>query len=162
MRAVILLLMFSLAPASAQLYLCKDGDQTRYISAPTADGNCRLQPSYEKNAKPQLQPIQPAPVKPSTAGKPKLIGVPKTTTRPFVSDLTQKQRDDKRGEILLYERAQELQRKDIWLKQLSTTAADDTRRLTLLQEQIRIHELNIVAIEQELARLDIYVDNTGN
>lgn len=142
-------------PASAQLYSCKDADGKKIYTTEPDDPNCVRRKSYEKNAAPAPAPAPvpadpPAPVpKKVVPAKPQSGG----SQKKFVPTATQKQRLDKRAEILVYE----LRREELLLEhvnaRIAATPADKETTLAHLRRQQRIHLLNLRAIQQELARL---------
>ena len=154
--------LFIALPATAQLYTCKSPDGKLSISQ-SGGANCTLQPSYERPVRSSAQPapIEPAAPAPAPAQKPK-SAKPKQNAAaknyPTVSAGMQKIRDKTRGQILYFELKKEQKLRRITQEQIEEvkTAAqteENRRLLALLHDQLHIHNQNITAIQQELARL---------
>ena len=124
--------------AEGNVYVCKDKDgNTQFLSEP--QGDCTTSSTNAPAAS----------NKPSAKNKP----APRAVTK------EQRQRDKKRGEILLYELQQE-QKFFRHYKNLLASASGDNREL--LTRRAHRHRQNILALRQELARLGLNAGNTGD
>lgn len=149
------------APALAQLYSCTNADGDIAYSSVPVGKNCQLLKSYEKDAATETVVPAVVPAKPQTPPKknkkqPAAVRIQSAPANKFVAPATQRQRDDKRLEILLYE----LRREKRIIGQIdgliaATNSSDETdeKRRANLRRKRDIHILNIKAIRQELARL---------
>ena len=159
---LIFLALILTTPTNAQLYSCKkEGRAASLVSAPVPGEICTLNQSLIQQAPASQQTIKPnAPrpknVKPVSASP---LSVTKGTQKyTNISPQEQARRDNKRGEILLYELSREQKRLAYTDRQIKISDPNNTRRLSILKDQLRIHTLNITAIKQELSRLNIRID----
>ena len=167
MRTLFLTIAIALcAPAAAQLYACTENGKTSYISDPTGR-DCELQKSYEPSATgagagtaPAAAPKStPSPAPAQAQGKKPPAAAPvKRQDMPVVSAATQKVRDEKREDILqqeLHNESELFRSLDSALEAEKAKAQhqQNAQRIASLTERRRIRAQNIIAIKQELARL---------
>ena len=137
---------FAVFPADAALYACIGADGKKsYTSNPNQPG-CVEQPSYEPGAAKVAPPPKPTPpAKPAAKTR---ATAPKKITIPDIKPQEQSGRDIRRRAILLHELKNEIEFRDAYRKGINRVdnkkARDHYRRL------IRVHELNILAIQGEL------------
>ena len=138
-----------MAAGANALYSCTENGRTRYVSAPEQCAGGAESRSTQKKKPPKTGAKKAA--KSRTPGK-------------FSRISPQKQRtlDKMRGDILLYELKSEVKVKNLMETLIGQTPPANARRLEVLQQRRREHALNITAIRQELARLGIYADYSGN
>ena len=133
-----------LLPAGADLYWCTSGDTSRLTSEPVANAKCRL---VDKNPKAK------AADKPASKADKKLR--PYSRDFPRVTAKVQKERDLTRRQILEYEMLE--QRRKLEMVQQVLEGPQARRNARVAKEysiRSNIHELNIIAIQQEIDRLD--------
>ncbi len=132
------------------LYLCKGEDgRKRYLSEPK--GECERNPSAAQ--KPSASASSGSSSS-SGAKQSRSISVPRVAGK--------RRRDDKRGEILLYELRQEKLLHRHFLRALEQAPASDERGRKRLLRQTKRHKLNIAALRYELARLGVDAGDTGD
>lgn len=148
------------AEASEAFYSCKIDGKLSFLSESQLSQlprgsrqHCRLQRSTVR-PKPQAQQRLPLVEKAQVRNKP--AAAKKPARYPVVSAGTQKVRDQKRRQILLYELDKEqrsLKTTGEQLAGIKQTAPENEALLSHLENQQHIHQQNITAIKQELARL---------
>ncbi len=157
--AIAIFAFFLVPVAGAQLYACpKAGGGSTLTSTPTSE-DCQLQQSIKRGAERlKAQSVQPkqAPKLVPTQTKKKPAAKKSSKKYPVVSTATQKVRDKKRMEILLYELEKEEQQQQATREHMESINIEIPKQAELLphfEEKLAIHSQNIIAIKQELARL---------
>ena len=131
-------------PAQADLYWCTSGNTSRLTSEEVAGAKCRL---VDKDPK-----AKAADRRSSSSGK---KARPYSRDFPRVTPEVQRERDLTRRQILEYELLE--QRRQLQMAQQVLNGPQARRSARIAKEygiRTSIHELNIIAIEQELDRLD--------
>ena len=144
--AVFFACVFAVFPADAGLYACigPDGKKS-YKSAPDQPG-CVQQQSYEPGA-PKVAPPPKPPSPPKPAAKTRAPSPPKKITIPDINPREQSGRDLLRRQILVHELRNEIRFRDAYRKHIGGA---DRKARAHYRRLIRVHELNILAIQGEL------------
>ena len=168
LTAVAALSIGAIAAANASgLWQCTDKNgKTSWISSPPTDTTCKLLAKYGEKDKEPAAATAPVKKTPKRVTLPAVDlsdkGVDNTIKQlrrqyPRVSTATQKKRDQTRQAVLDYELRSEINRllrTREYEKTLDVDTENYDKQLAIVKKKIRIHLLNIRAIQQELARLD--------
>ena len=144
--AVFFACAFAVFPANATLYACIGADGKKSYTSNPNSAECVQQPSYEPGA-PKVAP-PPKPVPPKPAVKTRAPSPPKKINIPSIKPQEQSGRDIRRREILVHELQSEIKYRDAYRRGINK--ADNSKVRDHYRRLIRIHELNILAIQGEL------------
>ncbi|MDM5146868.1 hypothetical protein NQX30_00490 [Candidatus Persebacteraceae bacterium Df01] len=161
----VLLLSLGEASSAFAFYKCEkpDGGMSYVNSLEDCDTTVGAEkvPSYEPKQETQVEAVPVKPIEKPKKSAPVSTLVP-SSSPPKKYNFNLSAADSKRSQVLLYELQQEIKMQGLMQKAINGAAAGDEERLQVLREQRQTHTLNIAAIKQELARLGVYADNTGN